>query len=120
MDKGIDIAYKKMFRPLLFFMIFLGIAPFIYSHPFYRHVLTLTFLFAFISEAWNLISGYGGLFSLAHAAFFGVGAYATAILYVEVGIAYRWNIWRNCCSDHRVDYFQASTILFCFGNASLF
>ena len=86
MGIGNDFTYKNMFRPLLFFMIFLGIAPFISSHLFYRHVLTLTFLFAFISEAWNLISGYGGLFSLAHAAFFGVGAYATAVLYVDYGI----------------------------------
>lgn len=71
--------------PVLSLML-LGIAPFIYSHPFYLHVLTLTFLFAFVSGAWNLISGYGGLFSLAHAAFFGVGAYTTAILYVDHGI----------------------------------
>ncbi|MBW1699227.1 MAG: branched-chain amino acid ABC transporter permease [Deltaproteobacteria bacterium] len=45
------------------------------------------FLFAFVSEAWNLISGYGGQFSLAHAAFFGVGAYATAISYVDYGLS---------------------------------
>jgi branched-chain amino acid transport system permease protein len=58
-----------------------------YGHTFYRHIVTLIFLFAFLAEAWNLISGYGGLFSLAHAAFFGVGAYATAILYVDFKIS---------------------------------
>lgn len=67
-------------------LVFLGLAPFISSHQFYLHVLTLIFIFAFLSESWNLISGYGGLFSLAHAAFFGVGAYATATLYVDYGI----------------------------------
>jgi branched-chain amino acid transport system permease protein len=67
-------------------LVLLGFAPFLSDHEFYLHLLTLIFLFAFVSEAWNLISGYGGLFSLAHAAFFGVGAYATAILYVDYGI----------------------------------
>ncbi len=80
-------AVLKQIKPApVFFLILLGVAPFISSHQFYLHVLTLTFLFAFLSEGWNLISGYGGLFSLAHAAFFGVGAYATAILYVDYGV----------------------------------
>jgi len=78
----------KRIRPTaVIFMVLLGLVPFISSHQFYLHVLTLTFLFAFVSEAWNLISGYGGQFSLAHAAFFGVGAYATAISYVDYGIS---------------------------------
>jgi len=72
---------------MILFMILLGVSPFVSSHPFYRHVLTMIFLFASISAAWNLISGYGGLFSLAHAAFFGVGAYATVIPYVDHGIS---------------------------------
>lgn len=78
---------KRVARPTVLFMIVLGVAPFISSHPFYRHVLTMIFFFAFLSEAWNLISGYGGLFSLAHAAFFGVGAYVTVVLYVDYGIS---------------------------------
>jgi branched-chain amino acid transport system permease protein len=71
---------------MVLFMIVLAIAPLISSHPFFRHVLTMIFLFAAISEAWNLISGYAGLFSLAHAAFFGVGAYTTVTLYVDHGV----------------------------------
>ena len=67
-------------------IVFFGMTPWFSSHPFYRHVLTMIFLFAFLSEAWNLISGYAGLFSLAHASFFGVGAYATALLYVDYGL----------------------------------
>lgn len=78
--------FKRINPIAVVFLILLGLAPFASSHQFYLHVLTLTFIFAFVSEAWNLISGYGGLFSLAHAAFFGVGAYATAILYVDYGI----------------------------------
>jgi branched-chain amino acid transport system permease protein len=72
---------------MVLFLIVLGIAPLFSAHPFYRHVITMIFLFAFLAEAWNLIAGYGGLFSLGHSAFFGVGAYATAILYVDYGIS---------------------------------
>jgi len=68
-------------------MLVLGLVPLLSSHPFFHHIMTMIFLFAFVSEAWNLISGYGGLFSLGHAAFFGVGAYATALLYVDFKIS---------------------------------
>ena len=76
---------RRFLLPALL-MVLLGITPWLSSHPFYRHVLTMIFLFAYLSEAWNLISGYAGLFSLAHASFFGVGAYATALLYVDYGL----------------------------------
>jgi len=80
-------SWKDTATPLVLLLIFMGLLPLVSSHAFYRHVLTLIFLFAFLAEAWNLISGYGGLFSLAHAAFFGVGAYTTAILYVDFKIS---------------------------------
>lgn len=76
-----------MASPLVLLLVLMGLLPLVSNHSFYRHILTLIFLFAFLAEAWNLISGYGGLFSLAHAAFFGVGAYTTAILYVDFKIS---------------------------------
>ncbi len=74
-------------HPVIVLLIALGCLPLVSSHPFFRHVVTMVCLFAFLAEAWNLISGYGGLFSLAHAAFFGVGAYATALLYVDAHLS---------------------------------
>jgi branched-chain amino acid transport system permease protein len=68
-------------------MIILGILPLLSSQHFYLHMLTLVFLFAFFSEAWNLISGFGKQFSLGHVAFFGIGAYVTGILYADYGIS---------------------------------
>lgn len=44
-------------------------------------------LFAIMSISWNIMSGFGGLFSFGHAAYFGIGAYATAWLQVEHGIS---------------------------------
>lgn len=35
-------------------------------------------IFAIMGVGWNIMAGFGGMFSFGHAAFFGVGAYATA------------------------------------------
>ena len=50
------------------------------------NVLILTLLFAALSQSWNLLGGYCGQVSLGHALYFGIGAYATSILYVKFGI----------------------------------
>jgi branched-chain amino acid transport system permease protein len=44
------------------------------------HLAILVCIYAILALSLNLIMGYAGLFSLSHAAFFGIGAYATAIL----------------------------------------
>jgi branched-chain amino acid transport system permease protein len=52
-------------------------------------VLTLavtTLLFAFLGQAWNILGGYAGQYSFGHAAFFGAGAYGTAIAQVQFGL----------------------------------
>ncbi len=38
-------------------------------------VAVRTLIFAIMAVGWNLMSGYGGMFSFGHAAFFGIGAY---------------------------------------------
>jgi len=43
-------------------------------------------IFALMGVGWNMMSGFGGMFSFGHAAFFGIGAYTTAFLLVEVGL----------------------------------
>jgi branched-chain amino acid transport system permease protein len=41
----------------------------------------LTFIFVTLAVAWNLVGGYAGQISFGYAAFFGTGAYVTAILW---------------------------------------
>jgi branched-chain amino acid transport system permease protein len=41
---------------------------------------------AALAQAWNLLAGYGGLVSLASAAFVGIGSYATADLLLHAGL----------------------------------
>lgn len=49
-------------------------------------VLIITLIFAYTAQAWNIMSGYTGQFSFGHAAFFGIGAYATQALLVEMSV----------------------------------
>lgn len=51
--------------------------------------MVFTLIIALAAQGWNLLAGYGGQFSFGHAAFFGTGAYATAILQATFGI----NAW---------------------------
>ncbi|MFE3454185.1 branched-chain amino acid ABC transporter permease [Nonomuraea sp. NPDC059194] len=55
--------------------------------PAQEAVAVRALLFAMMAVAWNLMSGFGGLFSFGHAAYFGLGAYTTALLTVRLGVS---------------------------------
>jgi len=52
---------------------------------YFLHIGILICIFVLLGVSYNLIMGYAKLFSLAHAAMFGAGAYASAILGKETG-----------------------------------
>lgn len=63
-----------------------AVFPWIAPHlglEFYSGFLRRVLIFALLAASLNLILGFGGLVSLGHAAFFGVGAYVAGILRVE-------------------------------------
>ncbi|PYM15270.1 MAG: hypothetical protein DMD81_15460 [Candidatus Rokuibacteriota bacterium] len=43
-------------------------------------LFVLIFFYAFLGQAWNIVSGYAGQLSIGHAAFLGVGGYTAEIL----------------------------------------
>jgi branched-chain amino acid transport system permease protein len=54
--------------------------------PSLQDTLILTFLWAGLALAWNIAGGFAGLISFGHAAFFGVGAYASTLLFLRAGL----------------------------------
>ena len=66
----------------------LGFAPFLlaaalasyFLFPNYLALITQIFVLAMFALSYDLLQGYGGIVSLGHAAFFGLGAYTAAIL----------------------------------------
>ncbi|OGP65068.1 MAG: hypothetical protein A2170_16695 [Deltaproteobacteria bacterium RBG_13_53_10] len=53
-------------------------------------ILTKALIFAVFATSLNLLAGYTGLFSLGHAAFFGLAAYTSSILVVHYGLKSFW------------------------------
>jgi len=47
------------------------------------HLLILVGIYIMLSQSLNLSTGYGGMISLAHAGFYGIGAYTAALLSVN-------------------------------------
>lgn len=76
------------FRALALLAAFAGLlvaAPFFVS-DYVLSVLIIVLYFAYTGQAWNLMIGFAGLLSLGHALFVGLGAYASAALFIHFGI----------------------------------
>jgi branched-chain amino acid transport system permease protein len=64
---------------MLGFVLAYALAAALVRNSYYQLMLTLVLVWACFGLAWNVLSGYTGLVSFGHAAFFGLGAYTTAI-----------------------------------------
>lgn len=49
-------------------------------------VLISILFFGYLGASWNILGGYGGQFSFGHAAFFGIGAYTSTLLFLQLGV----------------------------------
>lgn len=67
----------------------LALAPFALPSQALVNLALLTVVSASLGQAWNLAGGFGGLTSFGHAVFFGIGAYAGAVLQTRWG----WSPW---------------------------
>ncbi len=63
-----------------------ALLPLVVHDVYLRNVLILTLMYAALSQSWNILGGYCGQISLGHAIYFGVGAYASTLLYTHLGI----------------------------------
>ncbi len=54
--------------------------PWLVESEFVINFAIMLLFSAFLGQAWNVLGGYGGQLSFGHAAFFGTGAYAAAVL----------------------------------------
>lgn len=66
-------------RDLFYFGALLAL-PLIWSDTHFHHLMVLAGIYAILAMGLSLFLGYAGQISLGHAAFFGMGAYTTAIL----------------------------------------
>lgn len=100
MERVIDTMYKKSkYKKLIVCSILLIIAivaPFAFTSEYNRHIMVMCGVWIIAALGLNLILGYVGQLNLAHGTFFGVGAYATALLMQKAGIPFWWALPLGC------------------------
>jgi branched-chain amino acid transport system permease protein len=61
--------------------------------PYALYLMILLFLSVSQGQSWNILGGYAGQYSVGHSAYFGVGAYTTAMLMYTLHIAPWYGVW---------------------------
>ncbi|MDQ7785816.1 MAG: branched-chain amino acid ABC transporter permease [Desulfomonilaceae bacterium] len=62
-------------------LVILGVFPWLGPPVYFISFMLSVFLYITLATSWNLIGGYAGYLSFGHVAFFGIGAYATAMMF---------------------------------------
>ena len=60
--------------------------PLFVTDRYFQHLLVISLIFAIFASSWNLLTGYAGQLNLGAAAFFGIGAYGSALLAQKLGV----------------------------------
>jgi branched-chain amino acid transport system permease protein len=75
---------KKLIWLLLAIIIIM--LPFMID-DYFLNIAIMVILYAYLSQSWNIMSGYSGQFSFGHAVFFGQGAYVSTVLLTKYHIS---------------------------------
>jgi branched-chain amino acid transport system permease protein len=75
-------AKRDLLSIVLFAAVMLGALAFSKSGVIDNFIMMALYA-ALLSQAWNILAGYGGQFSFGHALFFGTGAYVHAIAQIQ-------------------------------------
>ena len=68
-------------------LLVLLLLPKVVQDRYFMHILVMTGIFTIMAMSWNLLAGFTGQLNLGHAAFFGIGAYTSALLAMKLGIS---------------------------------
>ncbi len=74
--------------PYIAIILVLAIVPLFISNLYYIQVMIFIGIYIILALSLNLLNGYVGLLSIGHAAFYGIGAYASAKLVKEAGLPF--------------------------------
>jgi branched-chain amino acid transport system permease protein len=67
--------------------------PRFFSLDYYLHMFVMSEIYAVLALSLALIVGFSGQVSMGHAAFYGVGAYASALISLKSGLPFWVTIW---------------------------
>ena len=74
--------------PYLIIIALLAVVPAVVTNLYHIQVMIFIGIYIILTLSLNLLNGYVGLLSIGHAAFYGIGAYASAKLVMEAGLPF--------------------------------
>lgn len=82
------VAYltSPKFYTTVILMLALFSIPLITKRAVFLQLMILIFWYAYLTLSWNIVGGFAGQLSLGHAAFTGIGAYTSTILFAQFGL----------------------------------
>ena len=81
---------KSNYIALLIMAVLLALLPLAITNVYYLGILVFVGIYSIITIGLSLLMGYAGQISLGHAAFFGLGAYASGLLTTRLGFPPVW------------------------------
>lgn len=86
---------KPLYRFLSFslLILFLILLPQLFTKDYYIHMLIMAGIYSMLAQSLGLIIGFTGQVSLCHAAFYGIGAYISALLALNFGLSFWVTFW---------------------------
>jgi len=86
MRRGVALVTRRG-KGVAVLMVVLLALPLFIQDPYIINIMIFSLLFGVLAVSWNLISGYTGIFTFGHQAFFGVGAYLSALLSMKLNLS---------------------------------
>jgi len=68
-------------------IVVLILLPQVLKERYLLHILVMAGIYTILTLSWNLLAGYTGQLNLGHAAFFGIGAYSSALIAMKLGVS---------------------------------
>ena len=79
------MVHSKRLGLVVGILVVLFILP-LFAPRFYVYILALIYVTALLAMSLNMVVGYGGMFQFHHAVFYGVGAYAVALMLTKTSM----------------------------------
>jgi branched-chain amino acid transport system permease protein len=76
---------RGLIVPILFLIVALAIPGF--SNAYLLEIGIVLLMYAYLGSSWDILGGWAGQMSFGHAAFFGLGAYTSGLLWMNAGIS---------------------------------
>jgi branched-chain amino acid transport system permease protein len=88
-----DARRRRAFIYGLVAFLLVASLPFLPVNNYIIAAVVRALIFISLGQAWNVVAGIGGLLSLGHGVFLGIGCYTTGILFNQYGIPPWLGVW---------------------------